>query len=143
VTWDDQESSRQAVLALVKQKMAEGYTFLVLKPRLIPLFGTKKVPLTSDQLKDPNFLHDARGVVVPDALAQETLSSLNSHKEKTAPVKKASVDDTAVASLIASNVLSLQPRNAKVRLADAQRASTPEQVVAAPHSLCMRPLVGG
>ena len=59
ITWD--ESNREAIIALVAQKMKDGYSFFILEPSALGL-GTKKTAL-----KKPSQLNKAVGIVVPEA----------------------------------------------------------------------------
>lgn len=47
ITWTaDQEEN---ILRMVQKKMEEGYTFLIVKPRLFGLLGQKNIPLKKAQ----------------------------------------------------------------------------------------------
>lgn len=63
LTWD--KSNEDVMLALIEKKMAEGYTFFILKPRAGGLLGNSKKPLT-----DISQARKAGSVTVPDALAR-------------------------------------------------------------------------
>lgn len=47
ITWD--KDNEAAILALVEKKMKEGFSFFIIKPRLLGLLGHKKVAATSVQ----------------------------------------------------------------------------------------------
>ncbi|MDO8415231.1 MAG: hypothetical protein Q7S87_03345 [Agitococcus sp.] len=69
LTWD--ASNEAAMLARIEAKMAAGFTFFILKPRLGGLLSPKKVPLTSiAQAKK------AGAVTAPDALANTFVLNL-------------------------------------------------------------------
>lgn len=122
ITWDD--ASREHILELVRQKMAEGYSFFVITPRLIPALGTKKSKLTSDAQ-----LSKATGVVVPDDQARAMLA------------KVGSLDDKALQAVVQKGHarLSLVPKGEPQ---STHRAKSAEEVVSR-QSVAVRPVVGG
>lgn len=120
ITWDD--TNKEAIIALVREKMAQGYSFFILKPRALKVFGNSKKRLT-----DPAQLDTACGVVVPDSQVQAIVDGLGD-KEVQATVRGGSA---RLAS--APNVVSLDT---------VRRAKSAEDVVKH-QSVAVRPLVGG
>ena len=55
ITWD--ATNRERILALVREKMNQGYTFFILKPRAFKLLGQKKVKLTDPAQRHPDRAH--------------------------------------------------------------------------------------
>ncbi len=107
ITWDD--SNRDAILELVRKKMAEGCHFFVIKPRLLPIFGNSKVSLTSEAQ-----LAKAKGVVVPDKYIH-------------ALVKQ--VDDEVVAHALQNRIAAIADIPRASNHDTFQRAKTAEEVV--------------
>lgn len=127
ITWDD--SNRDAVMELVKKKMAQGYSFFVIKPRALRVLGTKKEPL-----KKPEQLKNACGVVVPDSQVQSMLADMAQTSAK--------VDDADIEVALQKGHLRLvKPASAKTQ-ETVKRASTPQEVVKH-QSVAIRPVVGG
>lgn len=69
VTWT--KENEQHIKELVERKMKEGYSFFVLKPRMLSIMGNKKV-----KLEDPQMLDGAVGVVVPDKVLESFVDRL-------------------------------------------------------------------
>ena len=64
ITWTaDQEEN---ILRMVQKKMEEGYTFLIIKPRLFGLFGQKNIPL-----KKAQDIKASKGLVIPDTVVND------------------------------------------------------------------------
>lgn len=122
ITWD--ADSREYILDLVRQKMAQGYSFFVITPRRIPALGTKKSKLTSEAQ-----LSKATGVVVPDDQARAMLA------------KVGSLDDKVVQAAVQKGKarLTLVPKGEPQTT---HRAKSAEEVVRG-QSVAVRPLVGG
>jgi ribosomal protein L12E/L44/L45/RPP1/RPP2 len=120
ITWD--ESNREQIVELVKQKMKQGYSFFILKPRAIARLGNKKIAL-----KDESQLKDAIGVVVPDSQVSAIVAKLGDPEVETVVKRGAAV-------------LTLVPKTQS--LDTTKRAETAEEVVEA-QSVAVRPIVGG
>ena len=122
ITWDDE--SKDHILELVRQKMAQGYSFFVITPRSLPVLGTKKVKLTSEDQLDK-----ATGVVVPDSQARAMLAKIGS------------LDDNEVRAAVQKGKarLTLVPKGEHQTT---HRAKTAEEVVKS-QSVAVRPVVGG
>jgi hypothetical protein len=141
ITWDD--SNRDAILALVREKMAEGYSFFIITPRLLPIFGDKQVKLT-----DVAQLDKAKGVVVQDGLVADIVSRLDNANVTPLPQRPAApaapaqrLGDEAVEQAVKSGKakLALVP---KADLQATRRAASAEEVVQH-QSVAVRPVVGG
>lgn len=122
ITWDD--DNRDAIIALVKEKMAKGYSFFIITPRYFPVFGNKQVKLT-----DPQQLDKALGVVVPDSQIAEIACKLGS------------VGDEALDKVVQSGQAQLASAP-KAKLDTTRRAQTAEEVVQH-QSVAVRPITGG
>lgn len=121
ITWD--KANEEAMLALIQQKMDEGYSFFLVKPRLFGLLGSRKVPLRSAR--------DARAaakVVAEDQLVGHAVSR---------------ICDAQVEAALQSNVARLVP-NAKSGgdLEVVRRARSASEVLAN-QAVALRPVVGG
>lgn len=119
ITWDD--SNRAHVQELVKRKMAEGYSFFILQPRILSILGNKKVRLNNEAQLDK-----AVGVVVPDAALESIVSNLGD------PDLDAAVN-SGKARLAAA------PKGTKETV---RRARTASEVMAS-QSVAVRPITGG
>jgi hypothetical protein len=122
ITWDD--ANRDAIKALIIEKMAQKYSFFIITPRFFPIFGNKQVKLT-----DPKQLENALGVVVPDSQLSEIAGQLGS-------VGDADLD-TALRSGNAQ--LATAP---KTKLEMTRRATTADEVLQH-QSVAIRPITGG
>lgn len=120
ITWDAQNEA--AILALVEKKMSEGYSFFILKPRVLGLLGHKKVEMT-----DIEEARKAGGVVVTDALAEKVLARL---------------DDADLEATVANGKARVVGRNNVADVSTARRAKTPAEVVRHP-AVAVRRVVGG
>lgn len=122
IAWDD--TNREQMLALVQEKMAKGYSFFIVQPRFLGLFGTKKVPLESiDQARK------AGAVVVEDA-------------EALAMLKKAKLDDSILEQAVADGSAKLVRGGRTSHIQTKGRAVTAEEVVRH-QTVAVRPIVGG
>lgn len=119
ITWD--EVNREAILALVKQKMAAGYSFFVVTPRIFSIFGNKSVKLT-----DPRQLDKAVGVVVPDDQVSSIVANLGD-------VDVEQVVNSGAAALVQSKKVSHE----------AQRRASSASEVLMHQTVAIRPIVGG
>ncbi len=122
ISWD--ASNEAAMLALVEQKMKEGYSFFVLKPRMLSAFGKKKV-----RAKSIEAVKAAGSVVVADADVSRLMDKLKLH-------------DPAVEAAVAAGHASLAKSEAPVDRDTIRRAKTPREVVGA-QTVAVRPIVGG
>jgi ribosomal protein L12E/L44/L45/RPP1/RPP2 len=119
ITWDDSNCAH--VQELVKRKMAEGYSFFILQPRMLSILGNKKVKLTDEAQLDK-----AVGVVVPDEAVNAIVSNLGDPDLEEA-VKKGQAR------------LARAPKGDKNTI---RRASSAEEVLRH-QSVAVRPIVGG
>lgn len=120
IVWD--ASNREKILELVRQKMAQGYSFFILKPRLIPIFGNKKVPLTK-----ASQLRDAVGVVVRDDQVSTIVGQLG---------------DKDVASAVQGGHAAIAALPKGRSMATTRRAKSAEEVLTQ-QSVAVRAVVGG
>ena len=119
ISWT--KENRVHVHELVKRKMAEGYSFFILQPRMLSLLGNKKVRLTHESQLDK-----AVGVVVPDEAVNAIVSGLGDPDLEEA-VKKGQAR------------LAQAPKGNKNTI---RRAASAEEVLAN-QSVAVRPIVGG
>ncbi len=120
ITWDDE--NRDHVLALVRQKMRQGYSFFVLTPRALPLLPNKKTRLTQESQ-----LGKAVGVVVPD----EQLAAI-----------VANLGDADVEAVVQKGKAHLSSAPGSRNLATTRRAQSAEEVVRN-QCVAVRAIVGG
>lgn len=122
IMWDAQH--KEAILALVNEKMKQGYSFFILTPRKI-LPGNKKVELAKAKKKH---LANAVGVVAPDEVVADIL-------------RKQKLDDPAVEAAVSAGQAKLVAAPSNTR--DTQsRAKTAEEVVQN-QTVAVRRVVGG
>ena len=69
IAWDP--ANEAGVLAVVEQKMKEGFTFFILKPRFFGVFGHKQVRAT--EVED---IRKAGSVVVPEGAVKNIFAKL-------------------------------------------------------------------
>lgn len=122
ISWD--ASNEATMLALVEQKMKEGYSFFVLKPRFLSILGKKKVRATS--LKE---VAEAGSAVVDDAEFHRMMAKLKLH-------------DPAVEAAVASGKASITKSEGAVDRDTIRRAKDPQEVVRQ-QTVAVRPIVGG
>lgn len=120
ITW--YAANEERIKALVEQKMAEGFSFFVLTPRLLPIFGKKKAKLTS-----AHQLNKAVGVVVPDDQAAAIVGHLG---------------DAEVDAVVRSGAARVAPAPAGRKHDTVRRASSANEVLNS-QTVAVRPLVGG
>ena len=119
ITWD--ESNKEKIIAMVRQKMAEGYSFFTTKKvPLLPLY--RKVKVKSDNLDSLN------SVVIDDAEFERLTKSMD--------------DRDLSKGLVEGELLLAKRSESKSDYKDARRITDPEEVVEN-QSVAMRPLVGG
>lgn len=122
IMWDAQH--KEAILALVNEKMKQGYSFFILTPRKI-LPGNKKVELAKAKKKH---LANAVGVVAPDEVVADIL-------------RKQKLDDPAVEAAVSAGQAKLVAAPSNTR--DTQsRAKTADEVVQN-QTVAVRRVVGG
>ena len=120
ITWDN--SNREAVIKLVEEKMKQGYSFFVITPRFIPIFGNKKVALT-----DPKQLQKAVGVVAVTEVDSSVAVELG---------------DKAVSALVKSGNAAIA-KISRERQHDIQRRAKSAKEVLTSQTVAVRPIVGG
>ncbi len=120
ITWDAE--NRERVLELVRAKMAEGYAFFVITPRLLPFLGNKKTLLT-----DPGQLDRVKAVVVPDDQVESLVARLG---------------DKDVARAVAAGAAHIGRAPRAANATAARRARNAEEVVRR-QTVAVRPVVGG
>lgn len=121
ISWD--ASNEAAMLALVEQKMKEGYSFFVLKPRVLSLLGKKKVKASLNEIAA------AGSAVVDDETFYRMMDKLKLH-------------DPAVEAAVASGKAKLTKSDAPVNKDTIRRAKDPADVVRH-QTVAIRPIVGG
>ncbi|KVP17416.1 hypothetical protein [Burkholderia ubonensis] len=122
ISWD--ASNEAAMLALVEQKMKEGFSFFIMKPRFLSILGKKKVRANS--LEE---VAAAGAAVVDDADFHRMMDRLKLH-------------DRAVEAAVASGQAQLTKSDGQVDRDTIRRAKTPAEVVRH-QTLAVRPIVGG
>ncbi|KVP39462.1 hypothetical protein [Burkholderia ubonensis] len=122
ISWD--ASNEAAMLALVEQKMKEGFSFFIMKPRFLSILGKKKVRANS--LEE---VAAAGAAVVDDADFHRMMARLKLH-------------DQAVEAAVASGQAQLTKSDGQVDRDTIRRAKTPAEVVRH-QTLAVRPIVGG
>lgn len=119
ITWD--ENSRESIEHLVEQKMAEGYSFFILKPRMLSFLGDKRI-----KVKGLGDLKQAKGLVLTDEQVRNLAES---------------VGDPEVAQVLAKSQATLvkapEGTQQTVRRATTVREITQHQTIA------VRPIAGG
>ena len=120
IAWD--ESNREQIIELVRRKMAQGYSFFVLTPRVIPVLGNKKV-----KLKKESQLDKAVGIVVPDDQIDALVAQLG---------------DVDVADAVRHGHAGIAKAPSSRKLDSTRRAKTAEEVVTS-QCVAVRPVVGG
>lgn len=120
ITWD--EANKAAVQALVEQKMAEGYSFFILKPRMLKFLGTRKERLNSSEQ-----FAGATGVVVPDDVAGALVTRLG---------------DESIEKLVREQKAQLTRAARQASLETTRRAVSASEVLLH-QSVAVRPIVAG
>ena len=119
ITWDD--TNKDKIIAMVRQKMEEGYTFFTTKKvPLLPLY--RKVKVKSEKLESLNSL------VIDDAEFERMTKSL---------------DDKAIAKGLVDGELLLAKRGDEKSEYKAVRRMTDAEEVVENQSVALKPLVGG
>ena len=119
ITWD--ESNKEKILAMVRQKMEEGYSFFTTKKvPLLPLYRRVKV--------NPNSLDNVSSLVIDDAEFERMTKSL---------------DDKLIAKGLIEGDLLLAKRSEDKSDYQAARRMTAAEEVVENQSLAIRPILGG
>lgn len=119
ITWDAENEA--AMLQLIEQKMKEGYSFFIVKPRMLGLLGTKTVKAQS--IKD---VKKAGSVIADDGVMTGAAPKLY---------------DVAVEQAVVNGTAKLVKPSTREK-ETVRRASKPQEVVRA-QSVAVRPIVGG
>lgn len=119
ITWD--KSNETAILALIEAKMADGFSFFIIKPRFFGLLGKKKVPV--DSIAE---VRKAGKVVAADDSIAKSLLKL---------------DDAAVETVVHKGHAMLVKGTA-VPKETVRRAKTAAEVLQH-QTVAIRPIVGG
>lgn len=128
ITWD--KSNEAQILTMIEQKMKEGYSFFILKPRFFCLFGKKKVRATSMQQ-----VAAAGSVVIDDDQASHMMRNTASRPK---------VDDPAVEDLLAQRKAYLAPQaHDNAGSMDTVRRARSAQEVLQGQTIAVRRVVGG
>lgn len=118
ITWTaDQEEN---ILRMVQKKMEEGYTFLIVKPRLFGLLGQKNIPL-----KKAQDIKASKGLVIPDVVIDDFVKF---------------IDDDDVAGAIKDGKASLA--SASDEAVSICKAKDADEVLKN-QTVAIRPVVGG
>lgn len=121
ITWD--ESNEEAILRLIEDKMRQGFTFFVLKPRMGGILPPKKVAARSmAQVKR------AASVTVADADVQKLLAS--------------NVHDEALQQAVQSGQARLERPESGAQYETERRATSAREVLHS-QSVAVRPIVAG
>ena len=120
ISWD--ERNKEAVLAMIRKKMDEGYTFFTTKKYL---FGKvrRKSEITKKDLKKDN-LED---IIITDEQFEKMVSDM---------------DDMDVATLVKNKEVDVVKRVGKKDMTALKKAKCAEDVIAG-DSLALRPIRGG
>lgn len=118
VVWDEQ--NREKMLALIKKKMDEGYSFFTTKKFAFKRLSrkVKVTPKNVDQIEE---------IIVTDEQFEKMCADMN---------------DKDIATLVRGNDAGLAKRTGKKQLDAMVRARKPEDVIGR-DSLAVRPVVGG
>lgn len=121
ITWD--KSNEAQILGLIEEKMRQGFSFFILKPRAMGLLPSKKV-----RAKSMSQVARAGGVSIADADVQKILSSR--------------VHDQDVQNAVESGVARLR-RPQDSASYDTERRATSAREILHQQSVAVRPVVGG
>ena len=121
ISWDD--TNKESVLALVEQKMKEGYAFFILKPRPLGL-GVRKT-----RAKSIKAIAKAGNVVVPDDEFQRMRA-------------RPKVDDPAIEAALNQGAVHLVNGEKETEFDTTKRAKTAAEVVEN-QTVAVRRVVGG
>lgn len=122
ISWDAE--NRDAVLALVEEKMRQGYSFFIMKPRLFGLLGHTK--------------HRAGSI---DAIAKHG-KVVMADEEAARILDKTQVNDAAVEGALARGQIRLVGSEVNTSIDTVRRAKDPHDVVQH-QSVAVRRIVGG
>ena len=131
ISWD--ETNRDAILALVQEKMKSGHRFFIIKPRLLGLLGSSKVAVT-----DVSQAAKAGAVVVEDAVARDILN------ESCATRPRPTLDDPALEAAVQNGHAKLAAvQGGRERHFDTQGIATKPEQVLTQQTVVVRPIAGG
>lgn len=119
ITWD--KHNEAAILALIEAKMADGFSFFIVKPRFFGLLGTKKVSVSSIA----EIRKAGKVVATDDSIAASVLK----------------LDDAAVESVVKKGHATLL-KGTSVPKETVRRAKTAAEVLQH-QTVAIRPIVGG
>ncbi len=122
ITWD--ADNEAAMLALIEQKMKEGFSFFVLKPRVLSILGKKKV--RAEGIQD---VAQAGSAVVPDCEFQRMMAKLELH-------------DPAIEAVVSAGQASLTRPTLTLASNSIKRAQSAADVLCN-QTVAVRPVVGG
>jgi hypothetical protein len=122
ITWD--KTNEADMLALVEQKMKEGFSFFIMKPRFLSILGTKKV--RAESIED---VAAAGGARVEDAEFQRMMGRLKLH-------------DSTIETAVSAGKAQLTKSDCPVDRSTIRRATTPAEVVKS-QTVAVRRIVGG
>lgn len=122
ISWD--RDNEGAILAMVEQKMKEGYSFFIVKPRFLSFLGTKKVRASS--LRE---IAEAGSAVVADADFNRMMAKLKLH-------------DEAVEATVAAGQAHLTKAETPLDNTAVRRATDAREVVRH-QTMAIRPIVAG
>jgi hypothetical protein len=122
ITWD--KTNEADMLALVEQKMKEGFSFFIMKPRFLSILGAKKV--RAESIEE---VAAAGGARVGDADFQRMMGRLKLH-------------DSTIEAAVSSGKAQLTQSDGQVDRSTIRRATTPTEVVKN-QTVAVRRIVGG
>lgn len=122
ITWD--KTNEAEMLAVVEQKMKEGFSFFIMKPRFLSVFGSKKV--RAESIAD---VAAAGGARLEDAEFQRMMGRLKLH-------------DSTIEAVVSAGKAQLTKSDGQVDRSTIRRATTPAEVVQN-QTVAVRRIVGG
>jgi len=122
ITWDSANES--TMLGLIEQKMKEGFSFFVLKPRALAILGKKKV--RAESIGD---VARAGSALIPDCEFHRMMAKLELH-------------DSAVQTVVAAGQASLTRPIITLAGDTVKRAQSAAEVLRN-QTVAVRPVVGG
>ena len=118
LVWDD--ANREKILAVIRKKMAEGYTFFTTKKFMFKRL-TRKVKVS------PKNIDLVEEIIITDEQFDKMISDM---------------DDRDIATLVKNESASLVKRKGKSEITALQRAKNAEDVIDK-NSVAIRPIAGG
>lgn len=122
IAWD--ESNREQMLAMIQAQMDQRYSFWIIQPRYLGLFGSKKVPLENIEQA-----RKAGAVVVEDHVAVTML-------------RQAKLGNAAVEQAVAEGSAKLVRGGKSGHVDTVRRAKTAEEVLQH-QTVAVQPIVAG